>query len=126
MAVNAGARLRHERDAIGMDATEESWERMPEQQLAASVLWQALVDATQGKSASRTTQESDRARRFLLSDSGDWRLSRRAWCDQAGLDPDAFEQRAAAAIKRADEGIATTILYPDGHSRLAPAQSRLR
>jgi hypothetical protein len=99
----------------------------PERQLACNVLWQALADATGGKSASRTTRESEQARHFLTCPSGEWRQSRRDWCDAAGLDPDAFEEQARAVLAEADAGEPVMVVYGGGQPlRQQAARYRLK
>jgi hypothetical protein len=79
----------------------------PERELWASVIIQAMAEAcaedpkTQPKpdAKKRTTvgELRTRARRWLLSDSDDFRKV----CEYAGVDPDAVRQRIAKRLKKA-------------------------
>jgi hypothetical protein len=67
------------------------------QALALAVLHQAFLDATAGPSewnSTRSRQDVESARCFLLHD-GEWAVSRRYWCDHAGLAPEWLERRIA-------------------------------
>ena len=97
----------------------------PQQQLARAVLWQALADATGNATADRRPIECRQARLFLESSEPDWRDARRSWCDHAGIDPDAFEERVAGVLARADEEGVRTIIYRDGIERAVSSRYRL-
>lgn len=62
------------------------------------VIMQALDDAR------GSTNERQKARDFLLSDSGEWAESRRAVCDGAGIDEAYLRTHAARRIAEYDAG----------------------
>jgi hypothetical protein len=68
------------------------------QALAVAVLHQALADATAPSTewnSTRSRHDVETARAFLLH-GGEWAVSRRYWCDHAGLAPEWLERRIAA------------------------------
>jgi hypothetical protein len=74
--------------------------------LASEVLLQAIRDVFGANQPGVhgdcpiTSAKSD-ALSFLTSQHGEWRQSRRDWCDLAGIDPDIFDRGIAARLKRA-------------------------
>ena len=95
-----------------------------EQHLAIAVLRQALADATGNATADRRPIECRQARLFLESSEPDWCDARRTWCDNAGIDPAAFEDQVAGLLARADEEGVRTIIYRDGIERAVSARYR--
>lgn len=74
------------------------------QALACAVLERAIEDARESPSmdgervASRCLRNTQ-ARVFLTATSGAWAKSRAAWCDRAGIDPEAFQVRVQRMLR---------------------------
>lgn len=78
----------------------------PENEMALAVLRQALQDActpfskakVEGTTTNAASYEVAQACRFWADTEGEWAESRIAWCDAAGLDPDATRDAALRKI----------------------------
>lgn len=80
----------------------------PEVSLAAAVVGEAwrnltaqIVAGNSAYSTCVTPEEARDARRFCTDPRGPWAEARAAWCLAAGIDPDAFRDRALARLNAA-------------------------
>lgn len=66
-------------------------------ELAVAVILQALTDAKHaqqyGDDLTAAGVAAREARLFLTEEIGPWALSRKTWCEYAGLDPDRFYEQ---------------------------------
>lgn len=70
-----------------------------EASLASAILYLALEDAVAASFTKEMTRTiRDTATQFCTDATGHWARSREAWCHVAGIDPDAFRERATRKI----------------------------
>lgn len=87
---------------------------VPERDLAAAVLFQAAQDAVEPRKVQGSNAAAqDEARLFCFAHVGAWRIACDAWCDLAGVDPDAFRD----GVRRLQ--LAHRIRIADGEGRRA-------